>query len=344
MNNAAELDSMKDEDIVTASNKVSNYLKGLLREGRISLEVYEKVRSLNEEITKELLKGEDLDKKKPLNEIHVLWPARLNDWEYAQIIIKMIQESSHETKVEDFAHKIRIGYSKAMGYPHDHWSPSSFIYNVLRDNRVVDELDEDTILRIFSHYTGVAKAVEEKVRTIMHYVEEPDEIIRPATTILEKIEKDNIAYGDCDDFTVLIGSVWRALGFWVCIGIGPNHVFPAVILPSLEKTREPRDVEQGEASDKLEIIPTIIPGDDVKLDFFGKTFSCYDLLNFNSNIRREINSFLAQTKGSENQERVNNKLIRLYEFLKFNYYPIPPIDKYILDKCHHVVGLMVYGD
>jgi hypothetical protein len=360
MDDSAESSSLREEDIVrylaSVKNEVSNYLEKRLKERAISLEVYERVRLLNEEVAKKLLK--DLGKVKP-NEVHILESDRVNVWEFARIVIELIKESSHEREVIDFAHKIRKDYSLARGLPLN-WSPENFCYGHLTvfGKPVKMEYSKiEVVLRMLDHYISVARAVEKKTRTLIKYAEEPDDIIRMAGRTLE------IGLGDCDDFTVLIGSIWRALGFWVCIGVGPNHAFPAIILPSLEMIEEPEEKinqEKMDSSVKFMAIPTIVPADDIELNLSGKTFSCYDLLNFNSSFRQNLYIFMVQTFGSkkienllriENNEKLKgNKQIReLHNFLRrlqyvsegYTYYPVPPVSDPMLGQCHHLITLLL---
>jgi len=360
MDDSAESNSLREEDIVkylvSVKNEVSNYLEKCLKGRAIPLEVYERVRLLNEEVAKKLLK--DLGEIKP-NEVHILEPDRVSVWEFARIVIELIKASSHEREIIDLAHKIRRDYSLARGFPLD-WSPENFYYNffeVFREPAKMKDSEIEVVLRMLDHYTGVAKAVEEKIRTLIKYVEEPDDIVRMAGRTLE------IGLGDCDDFTVLIGSIWRALGFLVCIGVGPNHVFPAVILPSLEMVEEPEEEVNQEkigSSARFMAMPTIIPADGVKLNLSGKIFSYYDLLNFNSSFRRNIYTFLVQTFGSkkienllsiENNEKLegDKQIKELYNFLRrlqhtsewYTYYPVPPVSDSMLGQCRHLITLLL---
>jgi hypothetical protein len=350
--------SLIEEDIVryldSVKNEVSNYLEKCLKERAISLEVYDRVRLLNEEIAEKLLK--DLGNIKP-DEIHIFEPAQV--WEFARIVIELIRASSHESEVIDFAHRIREDYSQARGFPLD-WSPENFCYkflDVFKEPKDVGDSEIEVILRMLDHYTGVAKAVEEKTRTLIKYVEEPDDIVRMAGRTLK------IGHGDCDDFTVFIGSIWRALGFWVCIGVGPSHVFPAVILPSLEMVEEPEEKvtqEKTGSSVRFKAIPTVVPADGIKLSLSGKTFSCYDLLNFNSSLRQSLYTFMVQTFGStkienllgiENNEKLkgDKQIKELYNFLRrlqhvsegYTYYPVPPVSDPVLGQCRHLVTLLL---
>jgi len=360
MGGSAESNSLREEDIVkylvSVENEVLNYLEKCLKEHAIPLEVYERVISLNEEVTKKLLEG--LGKIEP-SEVHILEPDRVREWEFARIVIELIKASSHKREIIDLAHKIREDYSLVRDFPLD-WSPKEFIYDPTgvseEPAKIWDsEIEIETVLRVLDHYTGVAKAVEEKIRTLIKYVEEPDDIVRMAGRTLK------IGFGDCDDFAVLIGSIWRALGFWVCIGVGPNHVFPAVILPSLEMVGEPEEInkEKKGGSARFRAIPTIVPADNIKLNLFGKAFGCYDLLNFNSPLRQNIYTFLAKTFGSGKIENLfsmkNNRkreetiqikelryfLEKLQDISKvYNYYPVPPVTDFILRQCCHLITLL----
>jgi hypothetical protein len=314
--------------INSVTNKVQRYLESFMPGRDAPEELCEKIKSLNEKLVKKVL--EDVSKFKP-REVHILEPDRMNEWQFANIVIELIKASSHEEEVIERANKIRKEYSKAIGFPIDEWSPEKYCYQLLiRDQRFTDK-DCEGITEILNHYIGVAKAVEIEVRRSVSYVAEPDDIIRMASRTLE------LKYGDCDDYTVLIGSLLRAIGFRVCVGVGPHHVFPAVILPSLERIGTPP---------KYILRHVITPADDIKVCLFGKTYTCYDVLNFNSQFRRIIYNLLAQTEGRRLKENEQIKsLVTFLDELKcasesFTYYPIPPVNDFELKNCYHIIDLI----
>ena len=365
-----ETEKLKIENIIDYVNsvqrEVSDYLEKQLLEDAISIETYYTIKRLNDEVVRNLL---DKVQRKDLTyfgfiselldhfesgEFHVL--EDMEEWEIAKVMRDFIKISSHKERIIDLANKIREDFSKAHGFPLS-FSPSTFCYKFDPQEIYELSLDEaEKILIPLNHHIGVAKAIEEKIRNIINYVREPDDIIRMADKTLEK------RHGDCDDFTVLIASLWRALGFRVCIGLTRGHAMPAIILPSLELMEESDQQEQEKI--KCRVLYTIVPGDDVKLEFAGREFSCYDLLNFNSKFREYVHAFFAreflgfiqeladsEISEKEKKRRIKKKLEKLketedfknlYEFLRrlrriaedFNYYPSAR-----LSGCVHLINL-----
>ena len=376
-----EAEKLKIENIIDYVNsvqrEVSDYLEKRLEEETISIETYYTIKRLNDEVVRNLLDkvqrkdltyfgfiSELLDHFKS-GEFHVL--EDMEEWEIAKVMIDFTKISSHKERIIDLANKIREDFSKAHGFPLS-FSPSTFCYRF--DPQEIYELSLDEVEKILiplNHHIGVAKAIEEKIRKTINHIPEPGDIIRMADKTLEN------GYGDCDDFTVLIASLWRALGFEVCIGLTRGHAMPAIVLPSIELIEESDQQEQGKI--KCKVFYTIVPGDNVKLKFAGREFSCYDLLNFNSKFREHVRAFfareflgsiqeLADSKISEEEKkrRIKKKLEKLketedfknlYEFLRrlrriaedFNYYPgarlrdcVHLIDLDAINKIDEMVG------
>ncbi|RLI97121.1 MAG: hypothetical protein DRP00_04495 [Candidatus Aenigmatarchaeota archaeon] len=377
-----EPEKLKIENIInyinSAQQEVSELLSKCLEEDKISIEKYYEIKRLNEEVSQNLLDAvrqkmstyndfiRDLLAQYESKEFHRIGP--MTEWEEIKVIIDFIVASSHLDKIQRFASKIREAYLKAKGLDLP-WVPS-ILYDVdyLREFMKRNSLDPHEVAYIFRQYAGVARAVQEKVLSMIRYSEEPDDIIRMADKTLE------LGFGDCDDRTVLICSLWRALNFHVCLGVTQGHIMPAIILPSIELVEDDvrlKNIFKDKEGRRYKIIHVIVPNDHVKL--WGE-ITYYDLLNFDSkprNFFKHLVSILLLTgdlnklkeimknegeklaeelllKKSKELEKARRRLLQeareAYGFLKkledshtkFRYYPVPPVTGLELDNCIHL--------
>jgi len=86
---------------------------------------------------------------------------------------------------------------------------------------------------------GTVKAVFNWVKEKVYYIKEFPETFKAPWTMLEIIQQEGRVSGDCDDFTILLGSLLRSLGFRVAVVITQSrnkntytHVFLQVKLNS----------------------------------------------------------------------------------------------------------------
>jgi len=383
---SGEPEKLKIENIInyvnSAQQEVSEFLSKCLEEDKISTEKYYEIKRLNEEVSQSLL---DIVQQKMLTysdfitdllaqyeskEFHRIGP--MTEWEEIKVIIDFIVASSHLDKIQRLASKIREVYLKAKGLDLP-WVPSilydvDYLRKLMEGNSRKDTLDPHKVAYIFSQYAGVARAIQEKVSSMVRYSEEPDDIIRMADKTLE------LGFGDCDDRTVLICSLWRALNFHVCLGVTQGHIMPAIILPSIELVEDDvrlKNVFKDEEGRRYKIVHVIVPTDHIKL--WGE-ITYYDLLNFDSKPRNFLKHFLSMllvtrdpTKLKEIIEDEDEKLVEelpsekrkelekarrellqkargMYNFFKkleesrtmFRYYPVPPVTDLELSNCVHL--------
>lgn len=292
-----------------------------LRKREIPEEVYHYGKRVNEELFSKIL-SEVLTHSSNKSGV-IVFERRAPEWKIASIMVGMIRGYSHDRKIVQLANKIMEEYSKAKNYP-TIWSPSQTIY---RDHFTSDfpyfkpklsievyENEFKSLITIFQHYIGVAKAVEDEVRSIIDYREEPDDEIKaPTVTLNEK-------YGDCDDFTVLIGSLWRALNFLVCLGLMSGHAYPVVVLPSLRIHKK----DENKDKVKVEIDLVLVPGDNVKLPSIG--ISIYELLYSTSKIHSISSNEL------EELERYGKSHSR--------FFPVHPLTSFNVEQCQDLFSLV----
>jgi len=381
-----EPEKLKIENIISYVNsvqqEVSEFLSKCLEEDKISTEKYYEIKRLNEEVSQSLLDVvrqkmstysnfiTDLLAQYESKEFHRIGP--MTEWEEIKVIIDFIVASSHLDKIQKFASKIREVYLKAKGLDLP-WVPSilydvDYLREFMKRGSKKDTLDPHEVAYIFRQYAGVAKAVQEKVLSMIRYSEEPDDIIRMADKTLE------LGFGDCDDTTVLICSLWRALNFHVCLGVTQGHIMPAIILPSIELVEDDvrsKNIFKDKEGKRYKIIHVIVPNDHVKL--WGE-ITYYDLLNFDSKprsfLRRLVIMLLPMgdlnklkesmkdegeklaeellLKKRKELEKARRDILReareAYGFLKkleeshirFRYYPVPPVTGLELDNCIHL--------
>ena len=325
---SGEPEKLKIENIInyvnSAQQEVSEFLSKCLEEDKISTEKYYEIKRLNEEVSQSLL---DIVRQKMLTysdfitdllaqyeskEFHRIGP--MTEWEEIKVIIDFIVASSHLDKIQRLASKIREVYLKAKGLDLP-WVPSilydvDYLRKLMEGDSRKDTLDPHKVAYIFSQYAGVARAIQEKVSSMVRYSEEPDDIIRMADKTLE------LGFGDCDDRTVLICSLWRALNFHVCLGVTQGHIMPAIILPSIELVEDDvrlKNVFKDEEGRRYKIVHVIVPTDHIKL--WGE-ITYYDLLNFDSKPRNFLKHFLSMllvtrdpTKLKEIIEDEDEKLV-----------------------------------
>ncbi|MEM2485466.1 MAG: hypothetical protein QXU87_09370 [Candidatus Caldarchaeum sp.] len=75
------------------------------------------------------------------------------------------------------------------------------------------------------HCNGIAIYIAKWANSVVEYLNEADDVFQNSLQTLEITRA-----GDCDDYTILVCSLLRSIGYEVSFGIMPGHMFPAVIL------------------------------------------------------------------------------------------------------------------
>jgi len=267
---------MKTSDVIAILKKieetrkeVEDYIKKEIKEDYL----LEEISKINNEIALFLISN--IEKSSEIT--HIFKPKSIE--EYYDLIKEKIILGSHSEIIINEANRIREKFVK------DEWDIDKIYY----------PHDFDDYKNNSWKYIHVAKEIEKHVRDKIKYISEPDDIIYPAPKILEQ------GYGDCDDFTVLLSSLFRSLNFKVCIGFIKNHIFSSLVLPSAE-------VYEDEKT-KINIKYVIVPVDNIrfKLRYFKEEITIYDFLDFFSNFRERLINLILEGK-LEIMEEINKKL------------------------------------
>jgi hypothetical protein len=116
-----------------------------------------------------------------------------------------------------------------FGFPED--IVVSRLYTLLQRQYVPHSLHRQ-IAPYLLHMQLAAKCIYEQAYQQIRYISDPPgEWFKPAlhTLIVEA--------GDCDDWAILLCSLWASIGFKTYLGFQPGHVFPGIYLGKL--AREP---------------------------------------------------------------------------------------------------------
>ncbi|MGB9694004.1 MAG: transglutaminase-like domain-containing protein, partial [Fervidobacterium sp.] len=109
-------------------------------------------------------------------------------------------------------------------------SPSELreLINILSKLKVNEE-DINQLCLMFHAWEIVKKIFTWAIANIIYISDPPDDWYKPALHTLI------VGGGDCDDYTILLCSLLRSIGFKTYVGSLPGHVFPGVILTKLRK-------------------------------------------------------------------------------------------------------------
>jgi len=85
-----------------------------------------------------------------------------------------------------------------------------------------------------------AEAIFSFVRDRVNYATDTDqfgydEFAQNADELVAAIDQDGVAYGDCEDSTVLLAVIYKGAGYRSAIAVGPGHTAAMVYLPGYNK-------------------------------------------------------------------------------------------------------------
>jgi hypothetical protein len=246
---------------------VRNLLQNKLNEGKISIEEYseflEKSERLGETLTELLVAGKTLFKNSVIKDLSELFSFSVKPLSEEECFLEMkrliegelgsknpyIQRTAaYLVKLASQALNLRgdvaidmlydkIGslcvhertvklIEKMMSNP----SPNEFgeLVNELSKSKV-DEKNIDRLCTMIHAWEIVKKIFTWVITNIVYISDPPDDWYKPALHTLI------VGGGDCDDYTILLCSLLRSIGFKTYVGFLPGHVFPGVILTKLRK-------------------------------------------------------------------------------------------------------------
>ena len=115
-------------------------------------------------------------------------------------------------------------------------------------------LKNPRLIQLVSRLDGNPQQIDSFVRSALHYLKEPYEIVRTPENSLDQIEKYGFFIGDCDDASTLIAAMLRVAGYPVRF----------VVIRTDPKSREFQHVyvEFFDGQHWYSVDPTTEPGTD----------------------------------------------------------------------------------
>lgn len=143
--------------------------------------------------------------------------------EIALTIRDIICKDSHNVRIRQKAADLARAFSESNGLPSLPRPGIHKLYDLPRTRYNPESIK--LINQFIQHCNGIATYIAKWVARNITYLSEADDVFQTSIQTL-----DVVRAGDCDDYTILVCSLLRSIGYEVYAGLMPGHLFPGVIL------------------------------------------------------------------------------------------------------------------